>query len=62
MTEHREQQLRTLLRRLRQRVFDDPRIEDRNLIQKVKDHLGIHEGLSKASIARREEYINMMWM
>ena len=62
MTEHREQQLRTLLRTLRQRVFDDPRIEDRNLIQKVKDRLGIHEGRSEAQLDAMERYVNTMWM
>ena len=62
MTEHREQQLRTLLRTLRQRVFEDPRIEDRNLIQKVKDRLGIHEGRPKAQLDAMERYVNTMWM
>ena len=38
MTLNRLRQYEQLLRRLRMYVFDDPRIEQRNLIGKVKQH------------------------
>jgi len=38
MTQYRLKQYESLLRKLRQRVFLDPRIEERHLIDKVKQH------------------------
>ena len=62
MTPTRTQQYQRLLRTLRQQVFDNPEIERRDLIQKVKNHLGIHEGLSDAALRAKEAWANTMWM
>ena len=62
MTNKRLMQYRRLLQKLRQQVVSNKEIERRDLIQKVKNHLGIHEGLSDAALRAKEDYVRTMWM
>ena len=59
MTEYRKAQYQKLVRRLRQRVFDDPRIDERNLISKVKAHMGIEYDYDNAA---KECWANLMYL
>ena len=62
LTAYRIEQYRSTIRRLRQQVFANPEIEKRNLIQKVKDHMGVHEGYSTAQLEAKERWAQTMWM
>jgi len=59
-------QYRRLLRSLRQQVFYNPEIERRDLIQKVKNHIGITtfnpDDLSSKQLQAKEAWANTMWM
>jgi hypothetical protein len=66
LSDKRTEQYQALLRRLRQQVFDNPEIERRNLIQKVKNRIGITtfnpDDLSPKQLKAKEAWVNTMWM
>ena len=66
MTNKRLMQYRRLLQKLRQQVVSNKEIERRDLIQKVKNHIGITtfdpDELTPKQLQAKEAWANTMWM